>query len=323
MEKLVSVIIPVYKVEKFLSECIESVINQTHKNLEIILVDDGSPDNCGEICDEYAKRDNRVKVIHKENGGLSSARNAGLEVANGEYISFIDSDDYVANNYIEKLYKLCVENDADIAECDFLKFEKVEEIKKNKIKDEIVESYTSVEMQERMYSEYGVRTVIVCNKLYNKKIYNELKFPNGKLHEDEFITYKALDKAKKIVLTNQKLYFYRCNYSSITNQKFNIKKLDAVEAMQERKEYYKRDKHLYECTVKRYQDLLREYYILAKKDMKKEKSVLMVLYDLAKENFKEYRRIKGLKFKNKVKNYLFMIMPQVYSTIMIKKRNNV
>ena len=119
MNELISIIIPIYNVEKYLHCCINSVIRQTYKNLEIILIDDGSPDNCGKICDEYAKKDNRIKVIHKENGGLSSARNAGLDIAKGEYISFVDSDDYVAENFIEKLYKLCKENDADIAECDF------------------------------------------------------------------------------------------------------------------------------------------------------------------------------------------------------------
>ena len=102
-EELISVIIPIYKVEKYLRECIDSIINQSFKNLEIILVDDGSPDNCGKICDEYAKKDNRLKVIHKENGGLSSARNAGLDIATGEYISFVDSDDYVSNKFIENL----------------------------------------------------------------------------------------------------------------------------------------------------------------------------------------------------------------------------
>ena len=119
MEQLVSIIVPIYNVEKYIKECIDSIINQTYKNLEIILVDDGSPDCCPKICDEYSKKDKRIKVIHKENGGLSSARNAGLDVAKGEYVSFIDSDDVVDEKFIETLYNLCIENNCDISECNF------------------------------------------------------------------------------------------------------------------------------------------------------------------------------------------------------------
>ena len=117
MTDLVSVIVPIYKVEKYLGKCVDSIINQTYKNLEIILVDDGSPDNSGKICDEYAKKDNRIKVIHKENGGLSSARNAGLDVATGEFIAFVDSDDRIHLDFVEKLYRAIKEENADIASC--------------------------------------------------------------------------------------------------------------------------------------------------------------------------------------------------------------
>ena len=115
MEELISVVVPVYNVEKYIDKCINSIINQTYKNLEIILVDDGSPDNCGNICDEYAKKDNRIIVIHKENGGLSDARNTGIEVSKGKYITFIDSDDYISDNYVSFLYNLIIEYKADIS----------------------------------------------------------------------------------------------------------------------------------------------------------------------------------------------------------------
>ena len=117
MAELISVIVPVYKVEKFLARCLDSIISQTYENMEIILVDDGSPDSCGSICDEYAQRDARFRVLHKENGGLSDARNCGVEIASGAYIAFIDSDDYIAPNYVEYLYRLLVDNDADISCC--------------------------------------------------------------------------------------------------------------------------------------------------------------------------------------------------------------
>ena len=122
MDSLISVIVPIYNVEKYLERCVESIINQTYKNLEIILVDDGSPDNCPQMCDDYAKKDSRIKVVHKKNGGLSDARNAGMKVATGEYVSFIDSDDYISLDFYETLLETIVDNDSDIVECSVVKF---------------------------------------------------------------------------------------------------------------------------------------------------------------------------------------------------------
>ena len=122
MDSLISVIVPIYNVEKYLQKCVDSIINQTYKNLEIILVDDGSPDNCPKMCDDYAEKDSRIKVVHKENGGLSDARNVGMEVATGEYVSFIDSDDYISLDFYETLLETIVDNDSDVVECGVVKF---------------------------------------------------------------------------------------------------------------------------------------------------------------------------------------------------------
>ena len=322
--ELVSIIVPIYKVERYLKDCVNSIINQTYKNLEIILIDDGSPDNCGKICDEYAKKDNRIKVIHKENGGLSSARNAGLDIATGEYISFIDSDDCVTYNFIEKLYRLCVDNDADIAECDFLKFENAEELKYNKPEMEIIEKYTSAEMQERMYFENSVRTVVVWNKLYKRHLYEKLRFPIGKINEDEFTTYKAFDKTnKKIIVSNDTLYFYRYNSNSIMGRKFNVKRLDALDAYDERKEYYKKKnaEDLYRITVEKYQKMLSEYYLLTKLYVENERIYLDNIYKKATENYKEYKKNNKDSIKEKIKNKLFILFPKMYCFLMIQKRN--
>ena len=128
MEELISIIVPIYKTEKYLDRCIKSIINQTYKNLEVILVDDGSPDRCGVICDKWAQKDKRIKVIHKENGGVSDSRNAGLDIANGEYIGFVDSDDYIHKDFIKILYNLCKENNSDISVCETFKTDKDEDI---------------------------------------------------------------------------------------------------------------------------------------------------------------------------------------------------
>ena len=115
MEDLISVVVPIYNVENYIKKCVDSILSQTYKNLEIILVDDGSPDNCPQICDEYAQKDNRIKVIHKENGGLSDARNAGIDISKGKFITFIDSDDYIEKDYVEVLYNSIKENASDMA----------------------------------------------------------------------------------------------------------------------------------------------------------------------------------------------------------------
>ena len=320
--ELVSIIVPIYKVEQYLKECIDSIINQTYKNLEIILVDDGSPDNCGKICDEYEKKDNRIKVIHKENGGLSSARNAGLDVARGDYISFIDSDDYVSNEFIEKLYLLCKKNNADISECNFVRFIDSKEVKLEINNNTFL--YSSEEMQERIYSTEASRTVIVCNKLYKKYIYDSLRFPLGKINEDEFITYKAFYNCKeKIAVTSESLYYYRYNENSIMGKKYNIRRLDVLTAFRERKEFYKKNnnKGLFEKTVIKYQYYLIESFIMTKKYIEKPQEYLNnILYD-AKKNFRDYKEISEINLKEKIKMKLFLLVPNLYYFLIMKKRS--
>ena len=163
---LISVIVPIYNVEKYLDRCVDSIINQTYKNLEIILVDDGSPDNCPQMCDDYAKKDSRIKVVHKENGGLSDARNVGMEVATGEYVSFIDSDDYISLDFYETLLETIVDNDSDIVECGVVKF--YEDNSFDKYSDDLkVTNYDTVDGLEGLINENPFKQH-VWNKLYNQ-----------------------------------------------------------------------------------------------------------------------------------------------------------
>ena len=317
--ELISIIVPIYNVEKYINQCLDSIINQTYKNLEIILVDDGSPDNCGKICDEYAIKDNRIKVIHKENGGLSSARNAGLDVASGEYISFIDSDDYVAENFIEKLYGLCKENDAEIAECGFIKFEGYIELKYLEEKNE---KYVSTDMLKRMYFETATRTIVVWNKLYKRCIYEGLRFPIGKINEDEFTTYRAFYATqKKIVVTNLPLYYYRYSSESIMGRKFNVKRLDLLDALAERKMFYKEKNEieLYNMTTIVYQAYLKEFYFLTMENVEESKHFLEFIQSKARENYKDYVRIKSISLKSKIMEYLFIILPRGYCVLKNEK----
>lgn len=183
MEKdLISVIVPVYNVEKYLEKCVQSIINQTYENLEIILVDDGATDNSGKICDEFAKKDSRIKVIHKENGGLSDARNFGLDIATGKYISFIDSDDFVNKRLFEILHKEIIKNDYDIAFCDYFKF-----FENDNVDEEISNSYKILEHTKysilNLYYDIGhkhEKAVVAWGKLYKSKFFKDIRYPKGK-----------------------------------------------------------------------------------------------------------------------------------------------
>lgn len=227
----VSIIIPVYKVEKYLKECVDSVLAQTHRDLEVILVDDGSPDNCGLICDEYALKDNRIRVIHKANGGLSDARNTGLDIASGDYISFVDSDDIIAISFIETL--LSNIGDSDICFCNYIIFHDHENVKNFEIADfEMLEFPARKLLSELMTFHYPA-SVIACNKLYKRKLWKEVRYPFGKIHEDEFVIHQILDRCNKVKFLNVGLYYYRQRpqsiMTSLTQQnKAMLDKLDAL-----------------------------------------------------------------------------------------------
>lgn len=239
-KELISVIVPVYKVEKYLHRCIDSILAQSFSNYEVILVDDGSPDNCPQICDNYAKQDERIKVIHKKNGGLSDARNVGIRNALGKYIAFVDSDDVLSPKYLEYLYNALTDNNCDIAICSFEKFEETVP-SKNEIYDK-GHIYTGVDMLWRIYSQNHVEyleSTVSWNKLYKKKLFKGICFPKGKIHEDEATTYKLFYKSKRIAVIPCKLYYYYQNNEGIMKRKFNIARLDYLEALYERYCFYK------------------------------------------------------------------------------------
>ena len=227
-DPLISVIIPVYKVEKYINRCIDSVINQTYKNLEIILVDDGSPDNCPKICDDYAKKDERIKVIHKENGGLSDARNKGIQQATGKYIGFVDSDDYIDIKMYETLKNTLEKNDADISSCKCVRFHNKLEINQKKYNNRVV-VYTQEEYMKKFF-KIGIQECVyyAWNKLYKKNIICSDQYPKGLTSEDVVGTYKALLKSKKIVEINYPYYYYFYNERSITGSKFSNKDFDLI-----------------------------------------------------------------------------------------------
>lgn len=235
MGEKISVIVPIYNVEQYLRRCIDSIINQTYKNLEIILVDDGSPDNCGQICDDYAKKETRIKVIHKKNGGLSDARNAGLEVCTGDFISFVDSDDWIELNTYEIMMKSMNEYNADmvVSNINYVYKDKVE----SKYSEGKIRCFNKEEAMKELIKD-GLVQAVVWNKLYKSNLIDNLRFKVRKLNEDEFFTYKICAKAERIVYIPEALYQYRQREDSIMGA-YSLKRLDSVDAIYERLQFIK------------------------------------------------------------------------------------
>lgn len=222
-----SVIVPVYKVEPYLDKCIGSIVNQTYQNLEIILVDDGSPDRCPQICDQWAARDSRIKVIHKENGGLSDARNAGLDICTGAYVVFVDSDDYVDREYVSYLYELVTKNRADLAICAF----RYEKDNGAQIDSVVSDGEIYVMDQCRALKEMCDSRLFsnsACAKIYPRTFFDSIRFPVGHIYEDLAVAYKLFLKAQTVVFGQRALYHYIRNEASITKSTFSWKQLDAV-----------------------------------------------------------------------------------------------
>ena len=278
-KKMISVIIPVYNVKDYIRECIDSVLAQTYTELEILLVDDGSTDDSGRICDEYAEKDTRILVIHRKNGGLSAARNTGIQECSGEYVSFIDSDDAVSPVFIETLYDMCVKTGCKVA---------IGGIKGAGGKDGITmaellssagkdssqapqdrKEYTSHELLDHFYDSDKHHTITVAwNKLYKREVIADYRYPEGLVYEDEATTFAFLYNAGKIAWTEEKLYFYRNRPGSITKDGFSLKRLDILEAYRRRRRFYAEHGEKKYVVREEYCQLsayLEFYYLLGKK----------------------------------------------------------
>lgn len=231
MEKhLISIIVPIYNAEKYLKKCVNSIITQTYKNIEIILVDDGSTDFSPRICDEFAELDNRIVVIHKKNEGVSVARNFGLDIAKGDYIGFVDSDDYIDPDMYRILFERILEDNSDMACCNYLQVGEDNKPYPNQelpLKDECVNALEAMQY----FIKYGGYYVVPCNKLYKKKIYQNLRFPVGKRMEDLAIIHEIVFQCKKISHINKPLYYYLRNNESFTMGAFNIGRFDFGDAL--------------------------------------------------------------------------------------------
>ncbi len=282
----VSIIIPMYNVEKYLKRCIESVLNQTVKNLEIICVNDGSPDNCPQICDEWKEKDNRIVVVHKENGGLSDARNAGLDIAQGEYIAFVDSDDWISIQIYQIMINKCLSNCLDICEVNYLKtIENIENVS-NSNEYRIFDTENSL---KQLINGYMSQTV--WNKLYKKGVIKGIYFEKGKLNEDEFWTYQVFANSKRIGKLNWYGYYYFQRDTSIMGTSYSLRRIDAIEGKKRRLDFiYKNYPNLVGDAKKDlfFNILYQTQLLLLTKNRKIKKKGLRIL--------KEYLRSSGIGF---------------------------
>lgn len=313
----ISVIVPVYNVEKYINKCIDSILGQTHQNLEVILIDDGSGDTSGRICDRYAESDKRVRVYHKRNEGLAAARNDGIRLSSGAYLAFIDSDDYIEPNMLEILYQRMEKEDSDLAICNFIYVDEtgVAETEKNRslpIRDEVI---SGGEAFEKLADEKYWYYVTAVNRLYRKEILEGIRFPKGKFHEDEFIAHSLLVKCRRISCVEKALYFYVQREKSIMNQAFSLKRLDVVEALCERAGYAKGiSKNVAEVSLVLAGNVVVEGY----RRLSRGKAGREVLKSGRKRYNKTYFSLfgSGLSMKTRLKGALIVIHPCVYMAVL-------
>lgn len=312
MKDLVSIIIPVYNVQKYLERCITSIINQTYNNIEIILVDDGSTDKSGKMCDEWMNKDDRIVTIHKENGGLSSARNTGMSKSNGKYLLFVDSDDYIDLNAVQTLVSTIESHNADIVICNRYHF-----FESGKIFVKFKNDYEYLDLDNKHaifeMNNFEYFDMSATCKLYKKDIFKEIVFPIGKISEDYFIMYKILDKAKKIVSLSMPLYYYYQRNGSLSKKaKIN---LDFVEAS------------LMQCNYieEKYPDLkiyvrssfvsanMTSYNAVISSNGKVDKKNLNILRNNVKENYNYIKVNNKISKIKKIQAYLFIHLLPLYN----------
>jgi len=236
----ISIIIPVYKIEKYISACLDSVLSQTFCDIEVIVVDDGSPDTCPSICDTYAKKDSRIKVIHKENGGLSSARNAGIDAACGNYIMTVDGDDYIDKNMCRRLYDTAKSTGADMVVCSINNVEESGDVISGMNSDSpLVCGVMSKDDYKRALLKKGNWYYAVAwNKLYKKELFNSVRYPVGKIHEDEHIIHHLVENCDTIACIEDRLYYYVNHAASITHRAYSVKRLEILTAFFDRSLFY-------------------------------------------------------------------------------------
>ncbi len=313
METAISVIVPVYRVEKYLLACIDSILNQTFTDFELILVDDGSPDRCPEICDEVARRDARVRVIHQANAGLSAARNAGIEVAHGAWLSFVDSDDYIAPQFYEKLYQTAQRTDADCVMCSVQNVDESGKLIDSALMRVADEVKTGREVLRKIGRDDVTPYLTAWNKLYRRKLFNTLRYPAGRQNEDVFVFAELFCQVQRAVCVAEPLYFYRKRIGSIMNSVVTLRNLDEMWAYVNCFEHLQQDDEestLKETEKRVFAKLTGVYYRVTEEDRhsNKMKQAKKAQWNIAMRLMKQGQ----LDLRSLARTLLFQALPGVY-----------
>lgn len=321
MPKL-SIIVPVYRVEQFLDKCVTSILKQTFTDFELILVDDGSPDRCGEMCDEYAVKDKRIKVIHKKNGGLSDARNVGIDSAVGSYLGFVDSDDYIAEDMYEVMIKNLEGHEADISVCGMY------DCYGDKILRQNVALGTFEFNREQAVDWFlgsNGAGLFVCNKIYKREIFKDVRFPVGKLYEDAFIFIDLFLKSEKVIVCTEPKYYYTRRDGSTTMSKFNKRYYDVVEAHKKNLEKIIKQlpskKEVGEFRI--FWAYKQLFYILAfdtKENQKKYKNDIKKITSVVRKNFFKIITNKYNSLAQRISYMLIFINPYLFMSVLKNKK---
>jgi len=328
--ELVSVIIPVYNMQDYIIRCVDSALKQTHGNVQIILVDDGSTDNSGGICDAYQAKDNRVETIHRLNGGLSSARNAGLERVKGQWITFLDADDYISRRFIEHNLSACMEYGADISINKYIWDVRGDLNEDGFIQPSQYELITGREAAVRHFGKDAAFLNMACGKLSRAALWNDLRFPEGKINEDVFVSHRLLYGAKKIVLSDARLYAYFMSPGSIMRRPFTLKRLDALDAWEEGIRFFNSagDRELYDIARRVYCNRLFDAHGICKKLLPDERSVHTRLRRRGIAAYGDIRRIYSyidLSFTHFIlyrgKQAVGRYFPFLYAALFLKNRS--
>ncbi len=309
---LISVLIPAYNAEKHLELCVNSILRQSYENLEIIIVDDGSADLTGEIADECARRDERIRVIHQENAGVAAARNVLIDAARGEYILQVDADDYISQYAVETLYNTAVETNADLCVCTCVTGD-AEDYTFPGEQERVVETFSGASKFEKLFDDRKFDTIVPWEKLYKRELFQNLRYPDGKIHEDEYLAHYILDRADRVTFTNDILFYYTVEKKGITKSSFSKKRLDAVPALLDRISFLeeKADQHILRLC---YIDFLKrfQYYYYGVRYHYPE------MRELREELFQQYRSVyrkahdkKMLSLVQRVLFGLFVVSPWI------------
>lgn len=321
---IISIIVPIYNVESYLERCIESILNQSFKEFELILVNDGSTDSCKDICNEYKKRDSRIVVVNKKNEGVSSARNLGLDLAKGEYIGFIDPDDFINKDMYKILFDTIQANNSDMVICDYYKVNEDDINKFRNLKCNCenikIKNLNNLESIDNLFLT-GEKFIYAWNKLYKRELFNDLRYEKGRIYEDEYLAHRILYKCNKVSIIEAKIYYYVQRKGSLVNSPFTVRRFDKVYAIKDRVDFLREKKltNLEDKAEKSFIDYFVWNYFVAYQRLENIQSELKILKKMFNMVFFKSLDNKFISLKEKLTLVILYLSPKLYNKLILNR----